>query len=184
MTTINTTINPAQAKRTRVIYGIVLLITGLIIYLLFGLDTQAGLKTTFGINLAGSQALPVPDLVLPAQLTINLMAGIAVFFGAFQLARGVKSTGTLIGVIAATFVIAFLTWAAQDKSFNLTGMLSSSLVRATPIALAALCGVISERAAVINIGIEGIMLISAQVAVVTASGLAAAVGYGRHRRSG
>ena len=169
MTTINTTINPAQAKRTRMIYGIVLLVTGLIIYLLFGLDTQADLKTTFGINLAGSQAIPVPDLVLPAQLTINLMAAIAVFFGAFQLARGVKSTGTLIGVIAATFVVAFLTWAAQDKSFNLTGMLSSSLVRATPIALAALCGVISERAAVINIGIEGIMLISAQVAVVTAS---------------
>jgi len=169
MTTINATVNPAQAKRTRVIWGIVLLVTGLIIYLLFGLNTQSGLETTFGINLAGSQAIPVPDLVLPAQLTINLMAGIAVFFGAFQLARGVKSAGTLIGVIAATFVIAFLTWAAQDKSFNLTGMLSSSLVRATPIALAALCGVISERAAVINIGIEGIMLISAQVAVVTAS---------------
>ena len=169
MTTISATINPAQAKRTRVIFGVVLIVTGLFIYLLFGLTTPAGLQTTYGINLAGSQAIPVPDLVLPSQLTINLMAGIAVFFGAFQLARGVKSTGSLIGVIAATFVVAFLTWAAQDKSFNLTGMLSSSLVRATPIALAALCGVISERAAVINIGIEGIMLVSAQVAVVVAS---------------
>ncbi len=169
MTTINATINPAQVKRTRVIYGIVLIVTGLLIYLLFGLSTQAGLQTTFGINLAGSQAIPVPDLVVPAQFTINLMAGIAVFFGAFQMARGVKSNGALIGVIAATFVVAFLTWSAQDKSFNLTGMLSSSLVRATPIALAALCGVISERAGVINIGIEGIMLISAQVGVVAAS---------------
>ena len=169
MTTINTTINPVQVKRTRVIFGVVLLTTGLLIYLLFGINTQAGLQTTFGINLAGSQAIPVPDLIIPTKLIINLMASIAVFFGAFHLARGVKSTGALIGVIAATFVVAFLTWAAQDKSFNLTGMLSSSLVRATPIALAALCGVISERAAVINIGIEGIMLISAQVAVVTAS---------------
>lgn len=169
MTTINTTINTALAKRTQVIYGIVLTLVGLFIYLVFGLNTQAGLYTTFGTNLAGSQALSVPDIVVPAQITVALMAAIAVFAGAFQLARGVRSTGWLIGIIAATFVIAFLTWAAQGKSFNLTGMLSSSFVRATPIALAALCGVISERSAVINIGIEGIMLMAAQAAVIAAT---------------
>lgn len=169
MTTINTTINTALAKRTQTIYGIVLIATGLFIYLVFGLSTKAGLETTFGTNLAGSQALPIPDIVVPAQLTVALMAGIAVFVGAFQLARGVRSTGWLIGIIATTFVVAFLTWAAQGKSFNLTGMLSSSFVRSTPIALAALCGVISERSAVINIGIEGIMLMAAQAAVVGAT---------------
>jgi len=169
MTTALATINPAHARRTRMIYGIVLLALGVFIYLVFGLNSQPGLQTTFGINLAGSQAVSVPDVVVPTQLTVMLMAGIAVFFGAFELARGLKSTPTLVAVIAVTFVIAFLTWAAQGKSFNLTGMISSSLVRATPIALAALCGVISERAAVINIGIEGIMLISAQAAVMMAT---------------
>ena len=169
MTTINATINTALAKRAQITYGIVLIAVGLFIYLVFGLNTQADLQTTFGTNLAGSQAVTVPDIVVPAQMTVIIMAGIAVFFGAFQLARGVRSTGCLIGVLAATFVIAFLTLAAQGKSFNLTGMLSSSFVRATPIALAALCGVISERSAVINIGIEGIMLMAAQAAVVAAT---------------
>lgn len=169
MTTINATINTALAKRAQITYGIVLIAVGLFIYLVFGLNTQANLQTTFGTNLAGSQAVTVPDIVVPAQMTVLIMAGIAVFFGAFQLARGVRSTGWLIGILAATFVIAFLTWAAQGKSFNLTGMLSSSFVRATPIALAALCGVISERSAVINIGIEGIMLMAAQAAVVAAT---------------
>jgi len=169
MTTINATINTALAKRSQITYGIALIAVGLFIYLIFGLNTQAGLQTTYGTNLAGSQALTIPDIVVPAQMTVLVMAGIAVFFGAFQLARGVRSTGWLIGILATTFVIAFLTWAAQGKSFNLTGMLSSSFVRATPIALAALCGVISERSAVINIGIEGIMLMAAQAAVVGAT---------------
>jgi general nucleoside transport system permease protein len=138
-------------------------------FLLFTPGTEAGQTAKFGMNLTNSAALKIPDIILPVQTSLYVLSFIVVFLGAFQMARGIRSPGALLGIFAFAFVAAFLIWATKGKSLSLIGMLSSSLVRATPIALAALCGVISERAAVVNIGIEGIMLIAAQASVVAAT---------------
>jgi len=159
----------SKARCSRLIIGSVLIALGLLMFLLFAREAEPGQTAKFGMNLASSAALLIPDLVVPVQASLYLLCFIVVFLGAFQMARGVRSSGALFGIVAFAFVAAFLIWATRGKSLSLIGMLSSSLVRATPIALAALCGVISERAAVVNIGIEGIMLISAQVSVVAAT---------------
>ena len=156
--------------RTRLVPGILLIVAGLAILLLFGRNIQTGQQTTFGLTPLGDKnVIPIPDLVLPVQTAIYALALVTFFVGAWQLARGIRSTTLLVGVVAFCFVAAFLIWAAKGKSMDLVGMMNTSLVRATPIALAAMCGVISERAAVINIGIEGIMLISAMTSVMAAT---------------
>ena len=159
----------ALPNRQRVSTGIALLVIGLLIFGLFVINTQPGQVATFGMNL-GDTAVTIPDLSVPVQPALYTLVMVAVFLGAWQLARGgLRSAGWSVGIVALCFVAAFLIWATQDKSFNLVGMLNGTVGRSIPIALAALCGVISERTAVINICIEGIMLMAALTAVVSAT---------------
>ena len=158
----------ASTQRRQIIIGIVLLLIGLLMFVLFVRGTQSGQEATFGMNL-GTDTINIPDLVLPVQPSLYALITMVVFLAGWQLARGIRSTGLLVGLVSFAFVASFLIWATKDQAFNLVGMMSSSLISATPIALAALCGVISERAAVVNIAIEGIMLLSAEAAVVSAT---------------
>jgi len=159
----------ALPNRQRVSTGIALLVIGLLMFGLFVINTQPGQVATFGMNL-GDTAVTIPDLSVPVQPALYTLVMVAVFLGAWQLARGgLRSAGWSVGIVALCFVAAFLIWATQDKSFNLVGMLNGTVGRSIPIALAALCGVISERTAVINICIEGIMLMAALTAVVSAT---------------
>ena len=67
------------------------------------------------------------------------------------------------------WVFAFLVWAVEGKSTSLVDLLQGSLLLAVPIAFGAFGGVFCERAGVVNIAIEGQLLVGAFAAAVVAS---------------
>ncbi len=164
----------AVKRRQTLITGWLLLVLAAFVMLVFGLDSHG--NATFRLSLP-RDAIPIPNLVVPSAPYMYVVAALLAFFGIRQLMRGGgKWSSIFLGIGLFLVVTAFLVWAADGKSFSLTGMLESTVVRAVPIALGGLAGVLSERVAVVNIGIEGMLLSGAFTGAVIGSLLGNVVG--------
>jgi general nucleoside transport system permease protein len=156
--------------RQRVMGGLFILI-GVLIWLLFARPLEPGMVTKFGMTPGGMDAT-IGDMTIPSTATLYFLSAMCIGLGLAQLIRkgGFKKTTNLIlGLVAGFFVFGFLTFGAAGKSLNLAGLLNVSLSKAVPLTLGALSGILSERAGIINIAIEGMMLSAAMTSCIVAS---------------
>lgn len=181
MTTMTEPLAPAEgepqaeevrpSERRRVGFGIATVVLGLIALAAFGFGSEAGLDFTFVFG-RGSDAVQIPDLELPARATSIVLAALILGLGAALLvgAEVVRHRIYLVfGIALALFVVALLAWAARGDDISIIGLLDGALRRSIPLAFGAFAGLLCERAGIINIAIEGMLLTGAFTAAITAS---------------
>ena len=145
-------------RRARVV-GAVLVGLGLVMFTF--LDASMDLVSTFRIS-RPRDAIVAPNLVVPSGWFTLVASLFVTFLGARVFVRGGGRAVTLaLAMALVIFAMTFLVWATAGKAISLTGMLQATVVRAVPIALAALGGILCERVGVINIAIEGMLLAGA-----------------------
>lgn len=164
-----------ESVRARTL-GLLYLLLATIVFAGFGLGTEG--DATLRLTEAGDRFNGTfPDLTFNAAQVAYVVAVFLALLGGIQLVRGFdRWENAVLAIAAVAFVGAFLGWAAAGASFSLVGMLQASMVRATPIALGAVAGVMCERAAVVNIAVEGMLLGGAFTAAVVGSTTNGALG--------
>jgi general nucleoside transport system permease protein len=150
-------------------FGAAAVVLGLVMLVAFGLGSASGLDATFVLS-RGGEAVELPDVTVPARVTALVLGALVVALGAAQLGGVLKRRTYLVfGVVLALFVVALLAWAARGADTSIIGLLDGTLRRSIPLALGAMAGILCERAGVINIAIEGMLLTAAFTGAITAS---------------
>lgn len=162
-------IRSTPGQRRARITGIILIGLAAIVFWFFGLNVAGDLDATFKLALPTDRFQEIEWVVNTRNLAF-FVAGILAFLGGIQFRRsGGKRSNLALAAGLLFFAFAFLGWAAAGRSFSLVGMLRSTVILSIPVTLGALTGIMCERVAVINIGIEGQLLASAFAATILGS---------------
>ncbi|MGD0062463.1 MAG: ABC transporter permease [Streptosporangiaceae bacterium] len=145
---------------------------GLVTIFALGLNAHHG-DATFAFSQPFAK-VTVPNLTLPAAITCYVCGAIALLMAVVRafLPLGVALKRVTIGVVVFVFVIGLLCWAdaGLTTGFNVVNLLQGTFNDSIPIMLGALTGVVCSRSGVINVGIEGQLLLGAFTAAMVASG--------------
>lgn len=158
-----------EKRRQRISTGALIGVIGVL--LLASLASTNG-AARFALSNA-FDTVQLPTVSLPGLATIAVCAVVCLLAAVGFLSGRLRGwLPALAGAVAGlAVVLGFLTWAAagRDLPFPVSNQFAGTLSLATPLVFGALCGVLCERAGVVNVSIEGQFLAAAFAAAVVGS---------------
>jgi len=140
---------------------------------LYAIAMPGGTHTTFQLA-KGASWFTIPNFALPslaAGIVIALALVALAAFAAWTTSRRAKVGVWLPATFGFLFVFGFLVYAGAGNTgvIPLTTLLAGGLALSVPLIFGAMCGLVGERSGIVNIAIEGQLLLGAFFAAVAAS---------------
>jgi len=156
-----------RALRDARIRGVVIGLAGLLALLLASSTFGVPAEFMLWIHEQGGDAATIETTVGVLWVTAAIGSGIV---AALQLIRGASLRWRpWLFVVIAPWLLALFANLLGGKAAILTNVIAGSLELAFPISMAAMAGILSERSGMLNIALEGKMLIGAFTASVVSS---------------
>ena len=171
MTALATTAGAPVTVNRRLVAAGSFILFGLIDILVFGVFSHKG-DATFALSLP-TASVHVPSIHAPAALVCYVLGAASIALGIWRAVGnpGQRARRISIAAVLLFFIISLLCWADAGSAIplNMVNLLQNTLTGSIPLILGALAGCLGERAGVINIAIEGQLLVGAFAAAVMAS---------------
>ena len=159
----------AAIDRKQAVAGIFVML-GLVDIFVFGFLADKG-DAVFTFTLNGA-AVSVPNLSLPPGPVSEGLGALSIVLGLLyaglklaKLSRRLVATGVMLA-----FIVSFLCWCDAGRiPLPFVSLMQTTMLASIPLVLGALSGCLCERSGVINIAIEGQLLLGAFAGAVIAS---------------
>ncbi|GAA5115398.1 ABC transporter permease [Alloalcanivorax gelatiniphagus] len=165
----DTVVTPTRGSGARKLPVVLGVLTALLAVVLLR-SSHSG-STTFDLS-ADTDFVALPDVVVPSGPTAWVMVVICLALTAEAVRRmlaHLRQPMWIPIVFAIAWMAGFLSWAAADGRIRMVSLLGGAVALAIPLVFGALGGVLGERAGVVNIAIEGQLLLGAFAAAIGAS---------------